>query len=118
SANTERAGDGPLDHVPTRRRSLPTMPGMPDTDAALEAHLDSTHAARLESYKAFLRIPSISALPEHADDCRRAARWLADALAEAGLEHVEVAETGGHPVVYADWLHAPDAPTVLVYGHY
>ena len=38
--------------------------------------------------------------------------------AEAGLEHVEVAETGGHPVVYADWLHAPDAPTVLVYGHY
>jgi len=67
---------------------------------------------------AFLRIPSISAMPEHADDCRRAAQWLADALAEAGLEHVEVAETGGHPVVYADWLHAPDAPTVLVYGHY
>ena len=94
------------------------MPGMPDTDAVLEAHLDATHAARLESYKAFLRIPSISALPEHADDCRRAAEWLADALAEAGLEHVEVAETGGHPVVYADWLHATDAPTVLVYGHY
>ena len=94
------------------------MPGMPDTDAALEAHLDSTHAARLESYKAFLRIPSISALPEHADDCRHAAQWLADALAEAGLEHAEVAETGGHPVVYADWLHAPDAPTVIVYGHY
>ena len=34
------------------------------------------------------------------------------------LEHVEVAETGGHPVVYADWLHAEGAPTVLVYGHY
>ena len=94
------------------------MPGMPDTDAALEAHLDSTRAERLESYKAFLRIPSISALPEHADDCRRTAQWLADALAEAGLEHAEVAETGGHPVVYADWLHAPDAPTVIVYGHY
>ena len=27
-------------------------------------------------------------------------------------------ETGGHPVVYADWLHAPGAPTILVYGHY
>jgi acetylornithine deacetylase/succinyl-diaminopimelate desuccinylase-like protein len=94
------------------------MPGMPDTDAALEGYLDSTRAARLESYMAFLRVPSISALPEHADDCRRAARWLAQALVEAGLEHVEVAETGGHPVVYADWLHAPDAPTVLVYGHY
>ena len=94
------------------------MPGMPDTDAALEGYLESTHAARLESYKAFLRIPSISALPEHAADCRHAAQWLADALAEAGLEHAEVAETGGHPVVYADWLHAPDAPTVIVYGHY
>ncbi len=94
------------------------MPGMPDIDAALEAHLDKTQAARLESYMAFLRIPSISALPEHAGDCRRAAEWLADALTVAGLEHAEVAETGGHPVVYADWLHAPDAPTVLVYGHY
>jgi acetylornithine deacetylase/succinyl-diaminopimelate desuccinylase-like protein len=94
------------------------MPGMPDHDAALEAHLDATHAARLESYIDFLRIPSISALPEHAPDCRRAAEWLAAALKTAGLEHVEVAETGGHPVVYADWLHAPDAPTVLVYGHY
>ena len=100
------------------------MPGMPDTaatpdtDAALRAHLDATRDARLESYQAFLRIPSISALPEHADDCRRAATWLAEALATAGLEHAEVLETGGHPIVYADWLHAPDAPTVLVYGHY
>ena len=95
---------------------------MPNTaaapDAALDAHLDATKVARLESYKEFLRIPSISAIPEHAADCRAAARWLADALTTAGLEHVEVAETGGHPVVYADWLHAPDAPTVLVYGHY
>ena len=95
---------------------------MPNTaaapDAALDAHLDATKAARLESYKDFLRIPSISAIPAHADDCRAAARWLADALTTAGLENVEVAETGGHPVVYADWLHAPDAPTVIVYGHY
>ena len=91
---------------------------MADSNAAFEAHLEATHAARLESYKAFLRIPSVSALPEHADDCRRAAAWLADALTEAGLEHAEAIETGGHPIVYADWLHAPDAPTVLVYGHY
>jgi acetylornithine deacetylase/succinyl-diaminopimelate desuccinylase-like protein len=91
---------------------------MPDNDAAIEAHLAATRADRLESYKAFLRIPSISALPEHAQDCRRAAEWLATALTDAGLEHADVAETGGHPVVYADWLHASDAPTVLVYGHY
>ena len=54
---------------------------MTDQIAALDAHLDATHDARLESYKAFLRIPSISALPVHAPDCRRAAEWLADALA-------------------------------------
>jgi acetylornithine deacetylase/succinyl-diaminopimelate desuccinylase-like protein len=91
---------------------------MPTPDAALDAHLTATREARLESYKAFLRIPSISAIPAHADDCRRAAVWLAAALTEAGVEHAEVVETGGHPIVYADWLHAPDAPTVIVYGHY
>jgi acetylornithine deacetylase/succinyl-diaminopimelate desuccinylase-like protein len=91
---------------------------MPTTDAAFETHLAQTQDARLESYKAFLKIPSISAIPAHADDCRRAAVWLADAMTKAGVENAEVAETGGHPVVYADWLHAPDAPTVIVYGHY
>src|SRR4051812_420067 len=87
-------------------------------DAALDAHLDAKKAARLESYKAFLRIPSVSAIPAHADDCRAAAVWLADALTAAGLDNVEVCETGGHPVVYADWLRVPGAPTALVYGHY
>jgi acetylornithine deacetylase/succinyl-diaminopimelate desuccinylase-like protein len=91
---------------------------MPHTDAALVAYLAQTRDARLESYKSFLRIPSISALPQHADDCRAAADWLVDALTEAGLEHAEAIETGAHPVVYADWLHAADGPTVLAYGHY
>jgi acetylornithine deacetylase/succinyl-diaminopimelate desuccinylase-like protein len=65
-----------------------------------------------------LRIPSISALPAHAPDVRRAAEWLADELRDAGIEHVEVSDTGGHPIVYGDWLHADGAPTVIVYGHY
>jgi acetylornithine deacetylase/succinyl-diaminopimelate desuccinylase-like protein len=94
------------------------MPTMPDTHTALEDHLAATRDDRLESYKAFLRIPSISALPEHAADCRRAADWLVEAMTAAGLEHAEAAETGGNPVVYADWLHAPDAPTILIYAHY
>jgi acetylornithine deacetylase/succinyl-diaminopimelate desuccinylase-like protein len=91
---------------------------MPDTDAALAAHLAATRDERLESYMAFLRIPSISGLPVHAADCRHAADWLVDALTAAGVENARTFETGGHPVVYADWLHAPGAPTVLVYGHY
>jgi acetylornithine deacetylase/succinyl-diaminopimelate desuccinylase-like protein len=67
----------------------------------------------------FIRIPSISTLPENRDDVRAAAQWLADKMTTVGLEHVQIIPTAGHPVVYADWLHAgEDAPTVIVYGHY
>ena len=90
---------------------------MPD-DADLEAFLVDGHARRMDRWKEFARIPSVSAQPEHADDCRRAAAWLADDLATAGLEHVAVEETGGHPIVYGDWLGADNAPTVIAYGHY
>jgi acetylornithine deacetylase/succinyl-diaminopimelate desuccinylase-like protein len=88
------------------------------SDAALEAHLVATREGRYDSFKDFLRIPSVSALPEHKADIRTAAGWLVAALTRAGIDHAEVAETTGNPVVYADWLHAPGAPTVLVYGHY
>ena len=88
------------------------------TTSSLEDYLAATHDARLASYQDLLRIPSISTLPVHAPDVRAAAEWLARALRDAGVEHVEVAETGGHPVVYGDWLHAAGAPTVLIYGHY
>jgi acetylornithine deacetylase/succinyl-diaminopimelate desuccinylase-like protein len=84
----------------------------------IDARLDATRDARLADYLEFLRIPSISTLPAHAADCERAANFLAEHLRAAGLEHVEVSPTPGHPIVYADWLHAPGAPTVLVYAHY
>jgi acetylornithine deacetylase/succinyl-diaminopimelate desuccinylase-like protein len=94
------------------------MTDLTATPDAIERHLEATRDERLASFAEFLRIPSVSALPEHVPDVRRAAEWLAAALTGAGLEHVEVADTAGNPVVYADWLHAADAPTVLVYGHY
>ena len=72
----------------------------------------------LEELKAFLRIPSVSSLSEHKDDVRKGAEWLKTSMQEAGLENAEIFETDGHPVVYADWLHAEGKPTVLVYGHY
>jgi len=90
----------------------------PDSDAALDRFLDETQEARLESFKQLLRIASISALPTHAPDCRTAAEFVAADLRTAGMENVEVSETGGNPVVYADWLHAAGKPTVLVYCHY
>lgn len=77
------------------------------------------HQSRfLEELKELLRIPSISTLPEHNADVRRTAEWLAAELKRIGMEHVAVIDTPGHPLVYADWLHAPGKPTCLSYGHY
>jgi len=72
----------------------------------------------LDELKDLLRIPSISTLPEHRGDVRHAAETLAAELNRIGMEHVEVIETGGHPLVYADWLHAKGKTTCLCYGHY
>jgi acetylornithine deacetylase/succinyl-diaminopimelate desuccinylase-like protein len=87
-------------------------------DENLESYLERTRERRLESLKALLRIPSISGIPAHAADCQAAAEFVAADMRTVGLEHVEVSETGGHPVVYGDWLGATGRPTVLVYGHY
>jgi len=94
------------------------MPDTTATDHVLDAYLEPRREERLERLKAFLRIPSISALPQHAPDVRRAAEWLAGEMRAAGIQNVEVSETSGHPMVYGDWLHAAGAPTVVVYGHY
>jgi acetylornithine deacetylase/succinyl-diaminopimelate desuccinylase-like protein len=77
----------------------------------------------LEELKELLRIPSISTLPEHNGDTRRAAETLAAEMKRIGLENVRLIETehggvAGHPLVYGEWLHAPAKPTVLCYGHY
>jgi acetylornithine deacetylase/succinyl-diaminopimelate desuccinylase-like protein len=72
----------------------------------------------LEELLQLLRIPSVSTLPEHKIDVAHAARFVADSLQRAGMENVEVIATSGHPLVYADWLHAAGKPTVLCYGHY
>ncbi|MBN1814207.1 MAG: dipeptidase [Anaerolineae bacterium] len=73
----------------------------------------------LEELIEFLSIPSIGAQPEHKPDIEHAAAWLRDELLKAGFAKADVMPTAGHPVVYAEWLAAgPDAPTILVYGHY
>jgi acetylornithine deacetylase/succinyl-diaminopimelate desuccinylase-like protein len=87
---------------------------MPAYQAYLDAQQDRFVAELLD----FLRIPSVSALPEHAPDVARAGAWVAERLRRAGIEHVQILPTGGHPVVYGDWLHAPGKPIVLIYGHF
>lgn len=66
----------------------------------------------------FCAIPSVSTKSEHKKDVERCAHWLAEHMRKIGLEHVEVIPTQGHPIIYADWLHAPGKPTTLLYGHY
>jgi len=85
---------------------------------ATDAFIEQNKSRLLEELKEFLRIPSVSTLPEHAGDIQRAARFVAESLKAAGLEHVEIIPTAKHPLVYADWLHASGKPTVLCYGHY
>jgi len=72
----------------------------------------------LEELKELLRIPSISTLPEHRGDIDKAAGFVAAELRRIGIEHVELIQTDGHPLVYGDWLHAAGKPTVLIYAHY
>ncbi len=72
----------------------------------------------VEELKQYLAIPSISALPQHSPDVRRAAEWTADELRRVGVQNVRLIDTPGNPVVYGDWLGAPGAPTILFYGHY
>lgn len=84
----------------------------------IERYFQQRRGYHLEELASFLRIPSVSSLSEHKEDMLTAAEWLVKAFEKAGLENVKIDETGGHPLVYADWLHAEGKPTVLVYGHY
>ena len=86
--------------------------------SAYQTYLENNQDRFLEELLDFLRIPSISALPDRAGDVARAAEWVAQRLTSAGAENVQVLPTGGHPVVYGDWLHAAGKPTILIYGHF
>ena len=84
-------------------------------------NLNSEQQRYLDELSEFLRIPSISTLSQNKGDVRRAAEWVANDLRRSGMEHVRLIETHGpmgHPLVYADWLHASGQPTVMIYGHY
>lgn len=82
--------------------------------AYLRAHRDRIVAELIE----FASIPSVSTDAAYADGMAAAADWVAGQLARAGVDGVRILPTQRHPVVYGEWLHAPGAPTILVYGHY
>jgi acetylornithine deacetylase/succinyl-diaminopimelate desuccinylase-like protein len=91
---------------------------MNDVDQAVK-YAREHHTDFLSQYKDLLRIPSVSTLPEHAGDMRRAAEWIVAELEGLGFSPVQIMPTGGHPIVYAERMQAGEtAPTVLLYGHY
>jgi acetylornithine deacetylase/succinyl-diaminopimelate desuccinylase-like protein len=85
-----------------------------------EAHsfVKENHDRFLAELGKFLAIPSVSTLPQHREDIARAASWLSEQLKEIGFGNVKVNKTDRHPIVTAEWLDAPNKPTILAYGHY
>ncbi|HEY0752743.1 MAG TPA: dipeptidase [Ktedonobacteraceae bacterium] len=84
----------------------------------LETYISENEGRFLEELKDWLRIPSISTLPEHAGDVRRAAEFAAEQLRQIGFHQVQLIATQGHPLVYGEWLKEPGKPTLLIYGHF
>jgi acetylornithine deacetylase/succinyl-diaminopimelate desuccinylase-like protein len=72
----------------------------------------------LDELKTWIACPSVSADPARHAEVRRSAEAVVARMRAAGLTDAEVLETDGLPVAYGSWLHAPGAPTVLVYGHH
>ena len=92
-----------------------TAPTIPADLAAWCTANDARNEAELFE---FLRIPSVSARSEHKDDCQKAAQFVATALTNIGCT-TEIIPTPGHPIVLGEWRKArPNAPTLLIYGHY
>lgn len=81
-------------------------------------YINSNFDSYIEELKDFLRIQSISTLPENQNEMQAAAQFVVDKIKQAGIDNVKIYQTEGHPIVYAEWMGAPGKPTVLIYGHY
>ncbi len=65
-----------------------------------------------------LKIPSVSANPTYKNEVIKTANAVKHSLEKAGCQTVELCETAGYPIVYAEKIINPKLPTILVYGHY
>jgi acetylornithine deacetylase/succinyl-diaminopimelate desuccinylase-like protein len=82
------------------------------------AFIDARRARFVDELIEWVRIPSVSSDPARATDVQKSAEHLARRLGELGAGRVAVWPTAGHPATFAEWLHAPGKPTLLVYGHH
>ncbi|MBA3442713.1 MAG: dipeptidase [Pyrinomonadaceae bacterium] len=89
------------------------------SNTRIASYVEENAARFIDELKALVRIPSVSTLHEHKGDVRQAAEFLVAQLREqVGMNIVELVETAGQPLVYAEHLGAPGKPTILIYGHY
>ncbi len=91
---------------------------MADRVESVIAYINENRQRYVDELIEIVRIPSISASRAHRDEVRRCAEYFRQRMIESGLLRAEVMPTSGHPIVYGEWLGAPDKPTVLIYGHY
>lgn len=82
------------------------------------SYVGSNHDRYLSEVKDFIAIPSVSSQSNHQPDMVKCAEWVARQMRTIGMKNVQIFPTPGHPIVYSEWLGAPGAPTVLLYGHY
>jgi acetylornithine deacetylase/succinyl-diaminopimelate desuccinylase-like protein len=82
------------------------------------AYIEQHRERFLAELKELIAIPSVSTKPEHKKDIHQCAQWLGDHLTAFGMTQTKVFSTGGHPIVYAEWMGAAGQPTILFYGHY
>jgi acetylornithine deacetylase/succinyl-diaminopimelate desuccinylase-like protein len=88
------------------------------TPARALAYAQSHRSRFLADLVDFVRFPSVSAQPKHADDVKRCASFFGSHLRRVGLEKIKVVDTQRHLVIYTELLRAPGLPTLLIYGHY
>ena len=84
----------------------------------MNAYIQSNQQRFLDELFELLRIPSVSADPAYKNDVVKTAEAVAASLKKAGADQVEICETAGYPIVYAEKIIDPSKPTILVYGHY
>jgi acetylornithine deacetylase/succinyl-diaminopimelate desuccinylase-like protein len=84
----------------------------------IEEYIGKNTEKYIEELIGWLKIPSISTLPQHAEDVRNAAIWAEKKLKDIGFPTIDMIEGDGHPLVYAEWLAQEHQPTLLIYGHY
>ena len=81
-------------------------------------YLEANRDRYLTEVKEYLAIESVSSQSAHNGDMRKCAEWTAGQMRTIGMNNVQIMDTAGHPVVYGEWLDAPQKPTLLLYGHY